>query len=52
METSKLTPKHQGTVAAGVRRAPPIDWAWHYAVSRAVESEWLSLEDEEAWRDL
>ena len=38
--------------AARVRKAPPIDWAWHYAVSKTLESEWLSPEDEEAWRDL
>ena len=38
--------------AARVRKAPAVDWAWHYAVSRTLESEWLSPEDEDAWRDL
>jgi antitoxin PrlF len=38
--------------AVRVRKSPPVDWAWHHAVSRSVEAEWLSPEDEEAWRDL
>ena len=37
---------------ARVRKASPVDWGWHYAISKALESEWLSPEDEEAWRDL
>jgi AbrB family looped-hinge helix DNA binding protein len=38
--------------AARVRKAEPMDWAWHHAVSKTLESEWLGPEDEEAWRDL
>jgi len=37
---------------AMVRKARGIDWAWHHAVSKTLEAEWLSPEDEEAWRDL
>lgn len=37
---------------ARVRKASPIDWAWLKGVEANLAEEWLSPEDEEAWRDL
>ena len=35
---------------ARVRKARGIDWAWHHAISKTLEAEWLSPEDEDAWQ--
>ena len=35
-----------------LRRQEPLDAAFHAAVSRTLEEEWSSPEDEEAFRDL
>jgi AbrB family looped-hinge helix DNA binding protein len=41
----------QENEAVMVRKARPIDTAWHAALSDTLE-EWSSPEDEEAYRDL
>jgi len=38
--------------AARVRKAARIDWGWHRLVEESLAEEWLSPEDEEAFRDL
>ena len=38
--------------AARVRKAPPIDRAWMKLSEQSFAEDWLSPEDEEAWRDL
>lgn len=38
--------------AARVRKARPIDWAWMRLSEESFAEDWLSAEDEEAWRDL
>ena len=38
--------------AARVRKTEPIDWAWLRMVEQGLAEEWLSPEDEEAFRDL
>ena len=37
---------------ARVRKARGIDWGWHRMIEQSLAEEWLSPEDEEAWRDL
>lgn len=37
---------------AHVRKARKMDWAWHKLAEASFGVEWLSPEDEEAWRDL
>jgi antitoxin PrlF len=37
---------------ARVRKAKPVDWAWHTFIEHTLAEEWLSPEDEEAFRDL
>jgi bifunctional DNA-binding transcriptional regulator/antitoxin component of YhaV-PrlF toxin-antitoxin module len=37
---------------ARVRKVSAIDWAWHKMIDTNLAEEWLSPEDEEAWRDL
>jgi antitoxin PrlF len=37
---------------ARVRKAKAIDWAWHKFAEQSLAEEWLSPEDEEAFRDL
>lgn len=37
---------------ARVRKAEPIDWAWMKLSEESFAEDWLSPEDEEAWRDL
>ncbi len=43
---------HVSNDVAQLRKKQPIDWAWHAFVSKSLEEEWLSPEDEEAFRDL
>ena len=37
---------------ARVRKAAPVDWAWMKLSQDSFADDWLSPEDEEAWRDL
>jgi antitoxin PrlF len=37
---------------AKVRKARDVDWAWMKLSEAAFAEDWLSPEDEEAWRDL
>jgi len=64
MLTSKVTSKGQTTLpgdhivyrntSAGVliRKARPFDAAWHSGISKTLEEEWNSREDEQDFRDL
>lgn len=37
---------------ARVRKASRVDWAWMKLSEESFAEDWLSPEDEEAWRDL
>lgn len=37
---------------AHVRKARGVDWAWMKLSEDVFAEDWLSPEDEEAWRDL
>jgi AbrB family looped-hinge helix DNA binding protein len=37
---------------ANVRKVKPIDWTWMKLSEESFAAEWLSPEDETAWRDL
>ena len=37
---------------ARVRKAARIDWTWMKLSEESFAEDWLSAEDEEAWRDL